>query len=244
MWRRFCASNGTDPDQPVDPALGGQQPVGVLPVDHERGRLDPGFLAVVDLVQLHVEPLPLGPARVHPQEHLGPVLRLGAPRAGVHGGDRVRVVVLAGQEHGQLQLLQVPLERADRGRQLALELGVGAFLGQELVGGARIVHPALQRVLSLDLGVQPRELRGDLAGAIGVVPERRLGRLLLQLRHLRALALDVKGTPWRPRRVRRCRRDVRCGRSSARIVAVVTNVTASGASGHRVSGAPGLPCTS
>ena len=86
----------------------------------------------------------------------------------------------------------------DRRRELALELGVGPFFAEQLVERAGVIHLALQGVVKIDLGLQPRELRGDLPGASGIVPERRLGRLSLELVELGALAVDVKGTPWRP----------------------------------------------
>ena len=35
------------------------------------------------------------------------------------------------------------LERVDRGRQLAFQLGVRAFLAQQLVQGSRVIHLAL-----------------------------------------------------------------------------------------------------
>ena len=47
----------------------------------------------------------------------------------------------------------------------------------------------------------------------GIVPERRVGSLLLQLVQLGTFAVDVKGTPLPPRRARRWPAAVRCARS-------------------------------
>ena len=69
-----------DPHQPVHAALGGQQPVHVRALHRERRGLDARLLAVLDVVDLGVEALALGPPRVHPQQHLGPVLRLRCRR--------------------------------------------------------------------------------------------------------------------------------------------------------------------
>ena len=52
---------------------------------------------------------PLRPAGVHPVEHLAPVLGLGAAGAGVEAENGVAAVVLAGEQSGQIGLLQGPL---------------------------------------------------------------------------------------------------------------------------------------
>jgi hypothetical protein len=57
--------------------------------------------------------------------------------------------------------------------------------------------------VEINLGLQAGELRRDLLGAGRILPERRLGRLSLELVELGALAVDVKGTPSRPTRGRR-----------------------------------------
>src|SRR6185369_11959446 len=49
----------------------------------EGGALDARFLAVLPLHQLDLVAVLLGPAQVHAEEHLGPVLRLGAAGAGM-----------------------------------------------------------------------------------------------------------------------------------------------------------------
>ena len=86
---------GRDPDEPVDAALGGEQAVGVLALGDEGRRLDPRLLALGRLLHLDLEPAALGPAQVHAQEHLGPVLRVGAAGARADGDDGVAGVVLA-----------------------------------------------------------------------------------------------------------------------------------------------------
>ena len=90
VWRRCWESNGRDPHQAVHAPLGGQQPVGVAAPDDEGGRQHPGLLALGDLVDLDVEAPPLGPALVHAQHHLGPVLGVGAAGPGVDLGTRRR----------------------------------------------------------------------------------------------------------------------------------------------------------
>jgi hypothetical protein len=94
------------------------------------------------------------------------------------------------------------LERGDGSRQLLRQVRVVGVL-QQLVDRLGVVELALQVVVAIDLGLQSRELRGDLLRAGLIVPEVRVGRLLLELYDLRAFAVDVKGTPWRRGPVRR-----------------------------------------
>ena len=74
-----------------------QHAVGVVAVDRERRALDPGLVAGLHVDHLALEAAPLGPAQIHAQEHLGPVLRLGPARAGMDGDDGVLTVVLAAE---------------------------------------------------------------------------------------------------------------------------------------------------
>ena len=86
-----------DPDQPVDAGFGRQQPVRVLACHRHRRALEPRFFAGLVVDDLALEAAALGPAHVHAQQHLGPVLRLGAAGAGMDGDDGVLAIVLAAE---------------------------------------------------------------------------------------------------------------------------------------------------
>ena len=119
---------GRQADQTVNPLLAGVQPVGVLASDQERRGLDPRLLPRRDLQQLHSEPALLSPAHLHAQQHLRPVLGVGAARAGIDGDQRVARVVATGEHALLLQLGQALLHRAHLLLQLALQLWI--LLGQ------------------------------------------------------------------------------------------------------------------
>ena len=104
---------GRDPDQPVDAALGGEEAVGVLAAGDEGRRLQARLLPRRGLLHLDLEAAPLGPAQVHPQQDLGPVLGVGAAGAGVDGDDGVAGVVLAAEQPRLLELGQAALDRAE-----------------------------------------------------------------------------------------------------------------------------------
>src|SRR4249920_2682021 len=66
-----------------------------------------------------LEPAALGPAQVHAQQHLGPVLRLGAPRARVNRDDGVLSIVLAAEHLLDLAGLHLLIERLESCPELA-----------------------------------------------------------------------------------------------------------------------------
>ena len=80
----------------------------------KRGALQPGFVARLIVDQLALEAAALGPAQVHPQQHLGPVLRFGAAGAGMDGDDRVLAIVLAAEHLLDLAGLHFLIERVER----------------------------------------------------------------------------------------------------------------------------------
>ena len=103
--------------------------------------LDARLLPRADLEQLDVEAAPLGPAHLHAQDHLGPVLGVGAAGAGVDGDERVARVVVAGEQPLLLERAQPRLDGRDR------------LL--ELVGELRVLVGELGEPLEI-LGVGPR----------------------------------------------------------------------------------------
>ena len=93
----------------------------------------------------------LRPAQVHAQQHLGPVLGLGAAGAGMDGDDGVFVVVFPTQHHLQFQTPQglfLSLEFIVHFGQGGL---VGLFLGQfqehfQILEVLFLVPPGLQNI--------------------------------------------------------------------------------------------------
>src|ERR671911_434712 len=140
----------------MHPALGGQEPEGVLPGDGEGGALYPGLFALRVLDNLQPEALPLGPALVHARQHLGPILRIYPARARVYGEYGVALVVLACEEPSHLLFLEQPLDPP----QLLSDFGehVTVLFG-ELEEFPRIRKALSQPVEELDPTLHPREAR-------------------------------------------------------------------------------------
>jgi hypothetical protein len=159
--------------------LGRHQPERIFAVQHQRDALEPGLFARLIVDQLALEPAALRPFQVHPEEHLGPVLRLHAAGAGMDGHDRIRCIVLAGQHllglggvHLRLEcvegLLQVGADIFAALRPFEQDADVVDLLGKAVAQLEVFGEPALslQRLLCLGL----------------VVPERGSGDLLFELR--------------------------------------------------------------
>src|SRR5205085_7306759 len=70
-----------DAHQPVYAALGLEPAVSVAALDLNGRRFDAGLFALGLLQELDLEAVLLGPARVHAQQHAGPILALGAAGA-------------------------------------------------------------------------------------------------------------------------------------------------------------------
>jgi hypothetical protein len=159
----------------VDAALRLEQPVGVLAASREGRGLQPRLLSRARLEQLGLEAPVLGPAQVHAEQDLGPVLRVGAARAGVDRDDRIAPVVLAGEERVLLEALELGAQGRERRGDLVSHVAVHR---REL--GGVLVLPA-QTFVALEPPRHPGVFGRDLGRALLVVPEPRSAHLLLEL---------------------------------------------------------------
>jgi hypothetical protein len=136
----------------------------------------------------------LGPAEVHPQQHLRPV---GGFRAAGTRADRddgvLRVELAIEQEEGPLAL-----ELGLQGAGLALDIGLGLRIGgvgEEVQELGQVIGPLLERAPQGDLVAQALGLAGDLLGGALVVPEPGFDRAGVELRDAGLLGGQVKDAP-------------------------------------------------
>src|SRR5215208_136360 len=174
-------------DEPVDAALRLEDPVGVLAAYGERRGLEAGLLAGARLDELGLEAAIRGPAQVHPQQDLGPVLRIRASRPRVDGHDRVPGVVAAGEE----RVLLEPVELAADGRERLGDLVRHLPVHREELAGVLVL--AAQPIVAIEPPGEARMLRGDRRRPLLVVPEPRLPELALELGDARPQRIGVKG---------------------------------------------------
>ena len=118
VWRRPWLSNGLIRTSRWVPRLDGEVPERVRHVDLEGRRLEAGLLGVGGVHDLRRVAVALGPAQVHPHEHLGEVGGVDATGAGADRDDGLALVVLPRQQGADLELADVLLQ----GREVALGL--------------------------------------------------------------------------------------------------------------------------
>ncbi len=156
----------------MDAAFAGKLAEGVLADDREGGGLDAGLFAVLVVVHLGFEALLLGPAQIHAHQHLGPVLALGAARAGMHGDDGVERVGFAGKHGAGFELFIKCGQRLD----VALEIGEHIFaLARQLEVGVDVARAAHQLLVVGHKILKALAVAHDGLAGGGVVPEGRIG---------------------------------------------------------------------
>ena len=189
-----------DAHQAVHAVLGAQAPVGVAAADQERGRGDAGLGPGRHLVELDVEAAALGPAQVHAQQHVGPVLGVGPALAGLDLADGVGLVVLAGEQRAQLELVEVGAPARRSPPPISGSTESSASSRAELVAASRRRRCApASASYSSRSSLAAGQLAVDLAGQVGVVPEVRARRPRSRAGAGRAAARRCAGRPA-PRR--------------------------------------------
>ena len=160
-------------------------------IDLDGRRFDAGFLALALFQKLDLVAALLGPARVHAQQHAGPVLALGAAGAGMDLEIAVVCVRLAGEQRLHLAARDLGPELAQR----VLGLGYGLLV---LLGLPHLDQHLLVIELALDAADRGKLVleRGALLhhalGALGIVPEIRILGLSVELLKPPARLVDVK----------------------------------------------------
>jgi hypothetical protein len=148
--------------------LGLHVAVRVLAADHHGRALDARFLPRLIVEHLARPAFLFTVAEVHAQQHLGPVLRLGAAGSGVNGEDAVAEIVLAGELHRQLDGVDLPLELADQ----RLDVGFDVLpFALELEEHVQVVRFAVDRFACLDAFLDRGAAAADFLRLLLVVPE-------------------------------------------------------------------------
>jgi hypothetical protein len=154
----------------------------------------------------------VGPAEVHPEEHLRPVRGLGAAGAGADRQDRGLLVVLAREQELGPLAIEVPPEGLALTIALGDELGVSRFLDQ-LAEGLEVRRAGEEPGPQLDLGAEGVGFAKDLLRRPLVVPEGGRAGQALELGESLLSGWEVKDAPRstgsaRPGRGRRQRPSV------------------------------------
>ena len=146
--------------------------------------------------KLDLEPAAPGPADVHAQEHLGPVLGVGPAGARIDGDDRVLGVVFAGEQPPEFELVELALEAVEV---LAEILRDVLTLANPFSERLDLFHRPLEGGAPLQLGKHARPAPGQRLAVPRSRPHRRIAQALVELGDLFAQAIAVKETPGRRR---------------------------------------------
>jgi hypothetical protein len=180
-----------DAHQPVHAVLALEPAIGVVALHLDGGRLDASFFAACFLQVFDLVAVLLGPARVHAQQHVGPVLALGAAGAGMDFQEAIEAVGLAGQQRLQLAPRHLGLEPLERRFSIGHDVGVVLNLA-ELDHADVILDLALDAAKRRQLLLQRRALLHQPAGALGIVPQIGIFGEVIQLGEAGARLVEVK----------------------------------------------------
>ena len=183
---------GRDANQTVDAVLTLQKAIGILALDGDGGGFEASLVPVLIVQGLVLEFMALRPAGIHPIEHGGPVLSLGAARAGMEGDDGVISIVLAGQQGGQPGFLHLLLQLGAAALQLGKQIRVVRLLAHFAQGG-HILPLADESVLPVHPVLQLLEPLVHHLRALQIVPEAVLAGLLLQRLNLSLRPRHIQG---------------------------------------------------
>ena len=128
----MIAVEGRQAHQPMNSFFGLEVAIGRLAINLQRGALYARFFALREVKHLSMIAVSLGPAQVHSQQHLAPVLGVNASSARLYRKDGWAVVIRAGEGKLDLFVLQHPEE--------ALRLLAELFLQGGILLAERQVH--------------------------------------------------------------------------------------------------------
>ena len=155
----------------MDPRLPLEMAVGPRATNGDGGALDPGHFVILAVEEFDGELVLGGPGGIHPQEHLGPVVGVGAAVAGIEAHEGIGGVVGAGEERGEFEGVEFSFEALGLTEELPFERFIFAgelFEGLEIsAGGEGLVERLEDRVDRLQLGNSALSL-------LGIVPEAGL----------------------------------------------------------------------
>jgi hypothetical protein len=141
----------------------------------------------------------LAPAQVHAQEHLGPVLRLGAAGAGLDVDERIRRIHLAREHALELELLDLRGKILDVGRDRR-DRALVVLADGEIEQIAGLAERIGQRADAADDAIEVRALLAEILRTLRIVPDARVFELTCDLFEALRLRVEVKDTSVTTRR--------------------------------------------
>jgi len=177
--------------QAMDSRLSLKVAVRIIPVDRKGYTLDPSLLTGQVVDDLGLKFLPLGPAEVHAQEHIGPILGLGTAGAGMDGYNGIAGVILPPEHALEFCGLNLLLDPRHFGRNFAQGLFIIFLPGQlEVSFGVFYFRPQVFPKAQIRLKGSP--FLEQSLGTFVIVPEIRFEDFLLDLLKPGSFGFQVK----------------------------------------------------
>ena len=180
--------------EPVHARLGAQPAVRVLTSELHRGALDARDFAGTRIDDFRREAARGAPPQVHAQEHLRPVLRLGASGARLNVHEGIVRVHLAVEHALQLELADAAFEA----HRVALDVarrGLIVLAFRELEQLRGIGNGLAGAVELVDLGAQLRAFAAELLRLVRLLPDGGVFQLAIDLFESLLLGVVLKETP-------------------------------------------------
>jgi hypothetical protein len=156
--------------QPVRAGLGLQPAIGIVPADLHGSRLDAGLAALGLLDPFDLVAVRVGPADIHPRQHLGEVLGVGPAGAGMDLEKGVVVVGLARQQ--AFDTARLDPRRQGFERRLAFGPDAVVALGLGHLDQFNSILVFLDDLpIGADGGVEMGPLAHQFLGLAGIAPE-------------------------------------------------------------------------
>ena len=178
----------------MDAGFGAQPAEGVVSPHMDRGALESCHVAAGNLDERGFETLVLGPAQVHAQHHLGPVLGFGAAGARLDIEVGVGLIHLAGEHAPEFQGFEFLQQRRKLGVGFAQQFLV-TFVTGKFEPLAQLPRPCVELIDGGYRGGEFRLFAAQGLGPGGLFPDRRLGEFKLDLGEPLTLGGIVKDTP-------------------------------------------------
>ena len=150
--------------------LGFHVAIGIVTDQHEGNTFQAGLVSIQNVQQLDFEIVRFSPAGVHPEEHFGPVLGVGAAGTGVNGNNGVVAVKFTVQQGLDPESFQIFLKAIVGSLNLRYQTLVLCF-GSQLYHDFHILQIPFQTAEFIHFIVQGFLFLQQLLGRFMIIPE-------------------------------------------------------------------------
>ena len=187
----------TDADQTVNPALCFGIAKRIRAGDPNSRCRDAHFFTRRNVEHFDAIARLLRPTRIHAQEHIGPIARLGAACARMYRQQRIAGVVWTTQKRRQLQGIELRLKALDSINHLLLirlRIRIARTLIHQLQHSCKVIKLASKSLGRIDRGLHAIRFADHFLRRFLVIPKTGFDHFGLQIANQFRLGISVKDT--------------------------------------------------